>query len=363
MTKYSYRWGLIAAVAIPLAGCKRVEASAKDAPNARTAGPASTVAGKGSAASAAEVNAQPANPDPCSLVPPEDAKRLLGPLSGAPYRGVSADDTTPSSDGHACVYPLVPREKVAEGSVIALELKTSGAAGFETGAALVGGRANSLLKFLGVESGDGAQHNIDGWDYIGGYTDIMTARVGHIAINAKWTRARGAADSLVEIIDIMRDHIADRPFLSSERGESRSDGDPCSLLTRTEVEAVIGKLMVLPYRSRGLTGLADANGNGCSYYTAKHHVLSLMPSWSHGKQQFRVLASLSQNVQSKVGGKGADVDTLEGDWDQRALAVTGDILLLKGERLLQVFYRVSTATEADATQLGSIALKRLSASR
>ena len=349
------------AIAISLAGCRRQEASAKDAPSARAGGSTATIAGQGTGVSLHDVDAQSANPDPCAFVPLGEAKRLLGPLSGAPYRGVSADDIAPSNDGHACIYPLVPREKVAEGSVIALELKTSGAIGFEAGAALVGGRSSSLFRFLGVESGDGARHNVDGWDYVGGYTDIMTARVGHIAIYAKWTRARGAADSLIEVMDIMRDHIPDRPFHSSERESSESDGDPCSLVTREEAEAVVGKLIVAPYLSRDLTGLADAHGNACSYYTAHHHVLSLKPSWSHGKQLFRVLASLSQTVQSKVGGKGAEMDTLEGDWDQRAVAVTGDVLLLKADRLLQVSYRASTAAQAEATHLGSEALKRLAA--
>jgi hypothetical protein len=350
---------VLAAVAMSLAACKRQEASAKDPPAARTTNSsAPSVVGQGAAAAEA-VNAQPANPDPCALVPVEDAKRLLGPLSAAPYRGVSADDTSPSSDGHACMYPLAPRENVADGSVIALELRTQGAIGFEAGAAMIGGRSNSLLKFLGAKSADGALHDVDGWDYVGALTDIMSARVGHVAIHAKWTRARGAGDSLVRVMDIMRDHIPDRPFLSSERESSGSDGDPCSLITRSEAEAVIGKLTVPPYLSHDLTGLADRQGNACSYYTSNHHVLSMKPSWRQGKQLFRLLAGLSQNVESKVGGKGADIDTLEGDWDQRAVAVTGDILLLKGDRLLQVSYRTSTASESEATKLGADALRRL----
>lgn len=340
--------------------CKRQEASAKNAPNARSHGSAANVVGQAAPATSSNVvDAQPAHPDPCDLLSSEDAKRLFGPLSATPFRAKSADDTEPNADGPACVYPLVARENVGEGSVIALELKTSGATGSENGAAFVDGRANSVLKFLGAQSGDGARHGVDGWDYVGGYTDIMTARVGHIAIYARWTRARGAADSLVQAMDIMRDHIPDRPFLSAARESSRGDGDPCSLLTQREAETVLGKLIVPPYHSSSLTGLADTEGNACSYYTAKHHVLSLMPTWSQGKRLFRMLAGMNQNVQSKVGGKGADVDTLEGDWDQRAVALTGDIMLLKGDRLLQVAYRTSTATEGQATTLGSQALKRL----
>jgi hypothetical protein len=293
-------------------------------------------------------------------------------LSGAPFRAKSADDTSPSDEGHACVYPLVAREKVAEGSVIALELKTSGAMGFENGATVVNGLAKGLFKDLGVKSGDGARYSVDGWDYIGGYTDIVSARVGHIAIVAKFTRARGAADSLVEVMDIMRDHIPDRPFLADDRESTRSDGDACALLTREEVEAVVGKLVVPPFHSRDLTGLADPNGNACSYYTANHHVLSIKPSWSGGKALFRVLGSLSKMVESTVGSAGKQMDSLTGDWDQKAATVTGDRMFLKGDRLLQLSYRMSTTTkmpdpeldptnQAGAMHLASIAIQRLAA--
>jgi hypothetical protein len=347
---------VVIGIAIPFAACSRQDAVAKDAPNAEAAGSARKVVQK-RAAVTSEINAQAANPDPCAFVPIEDARRLLGALSGPPYRGVSADDTSPSNEGHACIYPLVARDKVAEGSVIALELKTSGALGFENGAAVVTGNSKALLNNLGAASADGARHydknalgqfeTVDGWDYVGGFTDVMTARVGHLAIYAKWTRARGAADSLLRLMDIMRDHIPDRPFLSNETGfvSSRIGGDACSLLTRAEAQNFLGTLVVPPYHSRGLTGLADSHGDACSYYTANHHVLSILPSWSQGKRLFGLLGHLSAMVDSTVGSAVEDsLLRLSGDnWDQSALNVAGDRIFLKGDRLLQVSDRMAAA--------------------
>lgn len=348
------------AALLAMAECAGRDVSAKDAVNSRASRSADAVGGQGAASTSDAVDAQPANPDPCSFIPHADATRLLGPF-GASFRGKSADDPSPSADGRACVYPLAPRENVAEGSVIALELKTSGAMGFENGGAVTTGIAKEMFKDLGVKSGDGAQHNVDGWDYVGGYTDVVTARVGHIAVYAKFTRARGAADSLVRVMDIMRDRIPDRPFLSDERGSTRDEGDACSLLTREEVETVVGKLVVPPYHSRDLTGLADPHGNACTYYTPNHHVLSFMPSWRAGKALFRVLGGLSTMVDSKVGSAGERLETVVGDWDQVAPSVTGDRMFLKGDRLLQVSYRMSTNDQGGVMHLASIAVKRLAA--
>ncbi len=353
---------VIACVAASAAsGCRHDRSTANGSTGAGTASVA--LAGGAAARSDDAVKVQPARPDPCSFVPIGDAKRLLGPLSGQPWRAVSADDTTSASDGLACIYPLVARENVAEHSVIALELKPEGALGFENGVAMAAGAGNGFLGKLGIKNADGARHDVDGWEYMGGFTDVMTARVGHLAIAAKWTRARGAADSLVELMTIMRDHIPDLPFAASGEGSSRVDGDACALLTRDEAEAVLGKLSVAPYHSRDLTGLADRDGNACSYFTKQHHVLSIAPTWSQGKTLFRLTAGLTQGAQSKIRVAGESADTLEGDWDQAGANLGGDLDFLKGDRMLAISYRASTTDKAGAVKLASLAIKRLAALR
>ena len=139
---------VIACVAASAAsGCRHDRSTANGSTGAGTASVA--LAGGAAARSDDAVKVQPARPDPCSFVPIGDAKRLLGPLSGQPWRAVSADDTTSASDGLACIYPLVARENVAEHSVIALELKPEGALGFENGVAMAAGAGN------GFDSGAG----------------------------------------------------------------------------------------------------------------------------------------------------------------------------------------------------------------
>jgi hypothetical protein len=342
-----------------LSGCHRDRNSATSSGGLESGSTSVALAGGTAGAGNDALKVQAARPDPCGFLPIDDAKRLLGPLSGQPWRSVSVDDETPKPDGPACIYPLVPRQNVGEQSVIALELKTDGALGFENGVAFVGGAGNGFLGKLGIKNADGAQHNVDGWDYIGGFTDIMTARVGHLAIAARWTRARGAADSLVEVMTIMRDHIPDLPFAAPTKGSSRDDGDACALLTRGEAEAVLGTLTVEPYRSLNLTGLADEHGDACSYFTKRHHVLSIEPTWSQGKTLFRMTAGLTQGTQSKVKVAGESADTLEGPWDQAGANLGGDLYFLKGDRMLAISYRASATDKAGAVKLASIALKRL----
>jgi len=117
--------------AFALAACHgdRDGASVSGAKIAEAASATSGGHGKSSAADD-PINAQPARPDPCGFLPLEDAKRLLGPLAGQPWRARNLDDTTSKGDGSTCDYPLTPRANVAEHSVIALELKTDGAIGF-----------------------------------------------------------------------------------------------------------------------------------------------------------------------------------------------------------------------------------------
>ena len=76
---------------------------------------------------------------------------------------------------------------------------------------------------------------------------------------------------------------------------------------------------------------------------------------------FRVLTGLNTMVDSKVGSAGEAVETVVGDWDQVAPTVTGDRMFLKGDRLLQVSYRMSTNDQAGVMHLASIAVKRLAA--
>lgn len=360
----TFAWPALVA-AFALAGCGR----------GRDAG--ATIASAGGAAASTESGAvapktQPDRPDPCAWVTAAEATRLLGPLAGPPHRGHEYDDPAPDADGTACVYPLAPRDGVPEGSEVAVDLDLESATGAETAAHTVGGMVAKQLGSLGGKplmptaaesaSAAAAQHKL-GWDYLGGYSQELTGRVGHVAIRASWGGAHPVADSVLALVTLIRDRIPDEPFASAELDSGRRGaGDACALLTRAEVENVVGPLTIAPYHSRAFTALADPGGGGCSYYTGHHRVFSIQPTWAQGKRLYRLLGGLNQVVGSKLA-VATGADTLEGTWDQVSSTGAGVLYFLKGDRMLAVAYGVSTADLPGALRLASKAVARLAATR
>ena len=335
-----------------------------------------SVASAGAAASggsgAAEPKAQPARPDPCGWVSAAEAAKLLGPLAGSPRRGHEYDDPAPDEDGSACVYPLTPRDGVPEGSVVAVDLDLESGTAAEAAQHAVGSMVARQLKGLGGKplmptaaesAGAAAEQHKMGWDHLGGFGQELTGRVGHIAIRASWGGAHQVADSVLSLVTLIRDRIPDVPFASERRNSGHhGHGDACSLLTRAEVEKVLGPLAIAPYHSRDFTALADPGGGGCSYYTGRHRAFSIQPTWSQGKTIFRMVGGLSQLVNSALQTTTGS-DTLEGTWDQVGSPGAGLLYFLKGDRMLAVSFGASTADQAGALRLASKAVARLAATK
>lgn len=301
----------------------------------------------------------PNHPDACRFVSENEASRLIGPLSGKPWRGRSADDTTATPDGRACVFPLAARAGVPAGSALAIEIDPDGATNFETAAHML----NGIMDKQFAENPAGApqvsgRERFEGWDYIGGIGDEIDGRIGHLGIRSRRREARVDADSTVKLMALMRDRIPDLPFDAASQSDA-DDGDACTLLTRAEVEAFTGPLTIPPYRSNHATPLADPRGNGCSYYTGKHRVLSIEANWEEGKALFRVIAGVSQNMTAQIGAASAAADTLDGPWDQAGATLAGQLLFLKGDRLLGLDYKTSRADLAGALELAREAVTRL----
>ena len=59
--------------------------------------------------------------------------------------------------------------------------------------------------------------------------------------------------------------------------------DPCALLSPAQAEAVLGKLVVPPYRSAGDSPLAQRSGASCTYFTAGHRAFTVMPHWDSAR--------------------------------------------------------------------------------
>ena len=68
---------------------------------------------------------------------------------------------------------------------------------------------------------------------------------------------------------------------------------------------------------------------------------------------------------SAVSGstEGQSADTLEGPWDQAAMSLDGRLMLLKGDRALEIAYRGSSTDETGALKLARIAIPRLVATK
>jgi hypothetical protein len=159
----------------------------------------------------------------------------------------------------------------------------------------------------------------------------------------------------------VRDRVPDLP-VAAEYGYPNpfgSNRNPCSLLTRAEAEAVMGKLAMEPYRSQRATPFAEESGSGCSYYRGKHRVLVLAPTWQDGRSNYGLAAGFTQKVTSATGVGDQSADTLEGPWDQASSALDGTFYFLKGDKMLELQYQIAGIDAAAATKLAKIAVGRL----
>jgi hypothetical protein len=295
---------------------------------------------------------------PCEWLPVADVEQILGKLAAPPSTGRNAENNAEDAAGGACIYSIPGKN----GAVldVALQIDPTGSAAAE--------QASSMLDgMFARELSDGASHpsapapRSDGWDFVGGVPDILIWRVGHVAI-----QIGGKANFLLskqtlgQFASLVRDRLPDLPFVApgADANKAGPTPDPCVLLTRAEAEAVLGPLLVEPFRANEGSPLADGEGPSCAYYTRGHRVLWLNPSRFAGKELFSMMGGASRLIRSTVGGADAG-DALDGPWDQAAEASTGALIFLKGDQMLEVGYRTSSTDVAGAAQLARAAVARL----
>jgi hypothetical protein len=206
---------------------------------------------------------------------------------------------------------------------------------------------------------DSARTAPDGWDApgmpIGGRIGTLRVSISKLAPDLDVPRER-----LAEVAVRVRDRTQDLPFPMDADYSAPPGRDPCTLLTHGEAEAVLGKLIVPPYRTANGGPLAYANGTSCAYYTARHHVLILTPHWSNGRMQLKATNAVGGLIGQVANDReAASADTIEGPWDQAAIEPDGRLELLKGDRALEIAYRVSSTNTAGALRLAKSALARL----
>jgi hypothetical protein len=349
------------AFVIAAAACNRSDARAPgDVPN--TSSPRQ----QGSAVLARTI---PADTNPCDWVDSSAVAKVLGPLAESPRRGHDASNAESAKDGRACVYTLSRVEPGADGQeLVALEVamkdavadQSAAEAGLALGARILGGASQKEQSAAAP-----SPPRDSGWDATRWMPNEFIGRVGHVAVLVRM-HTRGAPfssleqDSVSRLAVLVRDHVPDIPA-AAPRAEwnNGNDRDPCTLLTRAEVESVLGALAVSPYRSNGDTPLADPSGDGCSYYTRRHHVLTIKPDWLEGRTLFRMQSAATRAFTSPVGMKREGADTLDGPWDEAAAGMDGTLYFLKGDRMLSVVYRTAGLSEPATLRLASLAADRL----
>jgi hypothetical protein len=285
--------------------------------------------------------------DVCALLPISEVESVLGKLASPPQRG----------DG-ACAYSLPPIDNKPVRVVMGLD---------PTGAQPLEQADGMLGNVFARELSDGKQRTAtrkqrsDGWDFVGGVSEVNSWRIGHMAVTMS-----GSGNFLLKskqlhaLALLIRERLPDLPV--AEPGADPNGGgsppDPCELLNRAEAEAVLGTLVVEPYRSSEGSPLADADGPSCTYFTAGHHTLVLTPTRGDAKTMFDMYTGVANAVRT-VGGGTDSADALDGPWDEAAEGSTGAVYFLKGENMLEISYRMSSVELAGAAQLAGKAIGRL----
>ena len=205
----------------------------------------------------------------------------------------------------------------------------------------------------------------EGWDYrtsIIGKPNFF-GRAGTVMVTVEGGTYGMDEDLLAVLAGRVRDRIPDLPFVDPAAATDAPSGpDPCTVLSRDEAEAVLGPLVVAPYRVREGGALADPGGRSCAYYSGKHRALVLTPHFTGGAGEMRFIRGRGGLGMVGVVDRAAEgADTLEGPWDEVAIGVYGELAMLIGDRMLEMAYLTSSTDMAGAIRLARPALQRLAA--
>jgi hypothetical protein len=320
---------------------------------------------------------QPASP--CDWIPAGEVEAVVGKLSGPPRKHEGG-----------CFYPLPVDSITLARHAKARQMEDALArAGMKsdwppipegTGGVLIHVQVGvgaeerpaelgfaTLGSWVGNDSLLTAPPPGDGWDY---RTSIIGkpnfwGRAGTVMVTVEGGTYGMEEAVLATLAGRVRDRIPDLPFVAPNAAASVPRGpDPCSVLSRKEAEAVLGPLVVAPYRVPEGGALADPGGESCAYFSGKHRALLLTPHFTGGVEEMRFVRGRGGLGAVGVVDRAAEAaDTLEGPWDEVAIGVYGQLAMLKGDRMLEIGYLTSATDIAGAIRLAHAALPRLAAVR
>ncbi len=324
--------------------------------------------------------------DPCAWIPAGDVEAVMGKFAEPPRK----------DDG--CLYTFVLPEAVAAKRQQAKELQQKIAAKFgppdpsfsrpgslfaaqedprsyavsvsvdikgEVGPEqAIDAMAKQMMGIMGNEAETpegGAAKRATDWDDVRGIPYGFMGRVGHVRISIQAKAPDVPREQMKALAEKFRDRIPDLPFAVDNPYQIiqlGTVGDPCSLLTKSEVEAVLGSLSIEPYRSSSeWPALAHGKGFACAYFTPGHHVFAVSPTWSGGGESFKIEKGVGGLVSMVVPKE--EMTVMKGPWDAAQMSMNGSLQVLKGDKLLEVHYRTSHASRADAIKLAAMAMQRM----
>ena len=384
---------LVAAATFALAGCDRPDGAA-----ASTGGEVAAASGSSRAAAVVRTATKPR--DACGWISAADVEAVVGPLAGPPR-------TVPNG----CLYPvpvdsLTARRRAAAKKLeqLAKDLEKHFGPPTDT----IRAEAPETAVIVDVSIADPAQERAmtAGFDLIGSQADDRAARaagagdpssppppnkppegwdrflprisvlnrelalgVGYVAVRIVLQTPAVSVEQALALADRIRTSIPDLPYPSDvPPGMLRIDGlgvdrDPCGLLTRAEAEAVLGKLVVPPYRAQEGSYLSHEQGPSCAYFTAGHRALVVTPTWEYGGMEVEAIRGVGGLIgQIAPALLESPADTLDEQWEEvGADATTGALYFLEGERLLKIGYLASSTDANGAVRLARLAMPRLTA--
>jgi hypothetical protein len=131
--------------------------------------------------------------------------------------------------------------------------------------------------------------------------------------------------------------------------------DPCTLVSQSEMEALLGPLAEPPYRVSGRQPSPD--GDGCFYRAVDLRNVTLTADWEDGPMVFRIMGATGGQAEDLLGGRDISADTLEVPWDEVGLSF-GHLVALKGDFLVQVDPTGSRIGMREMAHLVDLALSR-----
>ena len=313
--------------------------------------------GDGSATAEAQVVT---GSDPCTLVSIGEMEAQIGPLREPPFR--VDHNRRPDPGGEGCFY------RARDGrNVTILADWESGAMGFRS-------MAGSGAEFGDILYGyDAATDTLEGdWDKVGYAWGQFIALKDSVSVQVDPFGSRIGLPGAVRLTSLAIGRI-DSPLAydgakaTRARPEERMvDRNPCDLVTRQEVERLLGPLIEDPGPSE--------DGTGCDFVTDKEMfgervVFTLQVQWTDGFYALgQERAAIGDAAKAMAVHVDPDIPTLSEEavgeaepWDERITLLGGVIAVVKDDALLRIATGAGAFDfdEDEALQLLRIAAGRL----